>query len=242
MARFFHEVGRLPKPVRLVFRAVDQDEIDRQDAVATRRGRGTRKERGDGMADRSGPFSTPLAQAAPLTREPKQDEPSTGPFRATFDLRTVGGRALAAGFASSVLGFAMIVWLHAPFQASLGLGLLSVALAVASVPAIPAFRNWVVLRRARREFEVSVSPEGLIVRNTKTVLRQWNLDAVSAVRVERRRLVVDGVDGASRILPIRFVADEDVTGVVERTRALIKDARRLAPKPEKSEKAPKSKR
>lgn len=243
MARFFHEVGRLPGAVRLVFHALDQDEIDRQDAAATRRGRGTSKERGDGMADRSGPFSTPLAQAAPLTRERRKDDAaSPGPFQATFDLRTVGGRALVAGFASSFVGFAMIVWLHAPFQVSLLLGLVSVALAIGSVPAIPAFRNWLVLRRARREYEVCVSPEGLSVRSAKTMLRQWNLAAVSAVRVERRRLVVDGVDGASRILPIRFVAEEDVVGVVERTRALIKDARALAPKAEKIPKPPKSKR
>jgi hypothetical protein len=236
MARFFHEVGRLPSLVRLVFSALDQDEMDRQDAAAaTRRARGARSSKE--KADRTGPISTPLAQAAAAVAR-RDDAALAGPFSTTFDLRTVGGRALVAGFASSVVGFALIVWAHAPFQVSLVLGLVSVALAVVSVPAIPAFRNWLVLRRARREFEVCVSPEGLIVRTNKTVIRQWNLEAVSAVRVERRRLVVDGVDGASRILPIRFSADEDVTGVVERTRELIKDARALG----SAKKPPKSKR
>ncbi len=221
MARdFFQEHGELPSLVRLVFDAVDQDEMDRHEATSVaRRGFAARAKR---RSDR--PSSA------------DKTDSNRPPLLSTIDLKSVGGRALVTGAGAGVVGFVGIARFGVPFQASLALGIIAVAAAVVSVPVVPAVRHRLALRRASRQFEVCVSPNDLVVRSGKTVLRQWNLAAVSAVRVERRRLVVDGTDGASRILPIRFVKEEDVSGIVTRTRTLIEEARAL------NKKAPSSKR
>lgn len=45
------------------------------------------------------------------------------------------------------------------------------------------------------------------------------------IRVERRRLVVESATGGIRILPIRFVSEQEVSAIVTRTRALVEAAR-----------------
>lgn len=219
---FFREQGQLPSIVTLAFDAIDQDEMDRHEAKAAAR---RARRGGPKAADKSGSVAALGPKGERGRGLEREDSSRPAPPRGTFDLRTLGGRALVTGFVSGAAGFIGIARFAVPFQVSLLFGLVAVAVAVVSVPAVSTAQRRLALRRARRPFEVSVSTTELVVRSAKTVLRQWRIDAVSAVRVERGRLVVDGTDGASRILPIRFLKDEDVAEIVERTRALLKEAR-----------------
>lgn len=208
MARsFFEENGALPARVRLVFDAVDQDEMDHLAALKSSR---TRRK--------------PVVPPAPPSSRRGQAKPAPS-LRDTLGLHTASGRALVAGASAGVLGFVAIVVFGLRFEVSLGLGVVAVALAVASPRVLPALALRRALRRSRRTFEVEVSPSDLVIRNGKTVLRTWQLRDVREVRVERRRLVVESTMGGIRILPIRFVSDDDVAAIVTRTSALVDAAR-----------------
>lgn len=213
----FQEEGTLPEQVRLVFDAVDQDEMDRHEAAAAAR-KGQKARARGGSAPPDGRL------------DPRRDD-STRPtphWLSTLDFRSVGGRAIVTGFGAGAVGFVGIARFGIPFEASLAFGLVAVAAAVASVPAVPALRLRAALKRARRTFEICVSPNDLVVRTGKTVLRNWQLRNVAEVKVERRRLLVESTDGNVRILPIRFVSDEEVQAIAKRMRALVTDARAAA--------------
>lgn len=204
---FFEENGALPARVRLVFDAVDQDEMDHLAALKSSR---TRRK--------------PVVPPAPASTRRGRGKP-TPSLREVLGLHTASGRALLAGALAGVLGFVAIVAFGAPFEASLGLGVVAVALAAASPRLLPALALRRALRQARRTFEVEVSPSDLVIRTGKTVLRTWQLRDVQEIRVERRRLVVESATGGIRILPIRFVSEQEVSAIVTRTRALVEAAR-----------------
>jgi hypothetical protein len=215
---FFHEAGALPAQVRLVFDAASQDELDRHAAAAA--ARKLQKARARGKAP------TPEPKLEPKL-EPRDSAPPVPSWTRTLDVRSVGGRAMVTGFAAGAVGFVGIARYGVPFQASLAFGLVAVAGAVLSVPGVPAVQLRIALRRARRTFEICVSPQDLVIRTGKTVVRSWQLATVRKVTVERRRLVVESTDRGVRVLPVRFASEDEVQAIARRTDALLGAARAL---------------
>jgi hypothetical protein len=211
---FFQEDGALPEQVRLVFDAASQDELDRHAAAAAARKRQKARARGEPtvLEPRLEPRRTDSNRPAPS-------------WTSTLDVASVGGRAILAGFAAGAVGFVGIARFGVPFQASLAFGLFAVAIAALSVPGVHALRLRMALRRARATFEICVSPQDLVIRTAKTVIRSWQLATVREVTVERRRLLVESTDRGVRILPIRFASEEEVQSIAKRTRALLAEAR-----------------